>query len=229
LTGTVANVNAAMNGLTYTGNLNFNGADSLVVSTNDNGNTGAGGPKIDSDSITINVAAVNDAPVNGVPGTQTVNEDTNLVFTGANAISISDVDAGAGSETVTLSVASGALTLNGTAGLAFTIGDGTADSTMTFTGTVAAINTALNGLIYRGNLNFNGSDTLSISTNDNANTGAGGALIDTDSFTINVTAVNDAPVVTAGHTLNYTENQAAAPIDPAITVTDVDSANLASA
>ena len=47
--------------------------------------------------------------------------------------------------------------------------------------------------------------------------------------TINVTPVNDAPVVTAGHTLNYTENQAATAFDPAITVTDVDSANLASA
>ena len=78
----MANVNAALNGLTYTGNLNFNGADSLVVSTNDNGNTGTGGPQNDTDNITINVAAVNDAPVNGVPGTQTVNEDTNLVFSG---------------------------------------------------------------------------------------------------------------------------------------------------
>jgi hypothetical protein len=229
LTGTVANVNAAMDGLTYTGNLNFNGADTLVVSTNDNGNTGAGGPKIDTDNVTINVAAVNDAPVNTVPGAQTVNEDTSLVFTGGNAISMSDVDANGLNETVTLSVASGTLTLNGIAGLAFTVGDGTADSTMTFSGTVAAINTALNGLAYQGNLNFNGSDTLNITTNDNGNTGSGGALSDTDSVTINVTAVNDAPVVTAGHTLNYTENQAATAFDPAITVSDVDSANHASA
>ena len=47
--------------------------------------------------------------------------------------------------------------------------------------------------------------------------------------TINVTPVNDAPVVVAGHTLNYTENQAATAIDGAITVSDVDNANLASA
>jgi hypothetical protein len=229
LTGTVANVNAAMNGLTYTGNLNFNGTDTLVVGTNDNGNTGAGGPKTDSDNVTINVAAVNDAPVNGVQGTQTVNEDTALVFVGGNAISISDVDANGGNETVTLSVASGALTLNGTAGLAFTVGDGSADSTMTFSGTVGAINTALNGLSYQGNLNFNGQDTLNITTNDNGNTGSGGAKSDTDAITINVSAVNDAPVVTAGHTLNYTENQAATAFDPAIAVSDVDNANLASA
>src|SRR5262249_5233020 len=47
--------------------------------------------------------------------------------------------------------------------------------------------------------------------------------------TINVTPVNDAPSVTAGHSLNYTENQAATAIDPLITVTDADNANLASA
>jgi hypothetical protein len=229
LTGTIANIDNALNGLTYTGNLNFNGTETLTVSTNDNGNTGAGGPKIDSDPITINVAAVNDAPVNTVPGGQTVNEDTALVFTGANAISISDVDANGGTETVTLSVASGALTLSGTTGLVFGTGDGTADSTMTFTGTVSDINTALNGLSYQGNLNFNGSDTLNITTNDNGNTGSGGALSATSSVVIGVTAVNDAPVVTAGHTLNYTENQAATAIDPAITVSDVDNANLASA
>jgi large repetitive protein len=229
LTGTIANIDNALNGLTYTGNLNFNGTETLTVSTNDNGNTGAGGPQIDSDPITINVAAVNDAPVNGVPGAQTVNEDTPLVFTGANAISISDVDANGGNETVTLSVASGALTLSGTTGLVFGTGDGTADSTMTFTGTVSDINAALNGLSYQGNLNFNGTDTLNITTNDNGNTGSGGTLSDSDPVTINVTAVNDAPVVTAGHTLNYTENQAATAFDPAITVSDVDSPNLASA
>ena len=140
---------------------------------------------------------MNDAPVNGVPGAQGVNEDTSLVFSGANAITISDVDVGAGNETVTLSVASGALTLSGTAGLAFTVGDGTADSTMTFSGTVAAINAALNGLGYQGNLNFNGSDTLNITTNDNGNTGIGGAQSDADSVAIGVAAVNDAPTLTA--------------------------------
>ena len=53
----------------------------------------------------VNFTHVNDAPVDHVPGAQTVNEDTSLVFTGANAITISDVDAGSGGETVTLSVA----------------------------------------------------------------------------------------------------------------------------
>ena len=46
---------------------------------------------------------------------------------------------------------------------------------------------------------------------------------------LTVTAINDAPVVTAGGTLAYAENQAATAIDSSITVTDIDNGNLASA
>ena len=47
--------------------------------------------------------------------------------------------------------------------------------------------------------------------------------------TINVTAVNDAPVLASGSALAYTENQAATAINTVITVNDVDNATLASA
>ena len=70
-TGTMANINAALGGLTYQPNLNFNGSDTLTILTSDLGNTGSGGPKFDTDTVAITVAAVNDAPVNTVPGTQT--------------------------------------------------------------------------------------------------------------------------------------------------------------
>ena len=56
ITGTAAQINAALVGLTYTGNLNFNGADTLTVATND-------GTATDTDTIAITVNAVNDAPV----------------------------------------------------------------------------------------------------------------------------------------------------------------------
>jgi Ca2+-binding RTX toxin-like protein len=113
-------------------------------------------------------------------------------------LSISDVDVGAGNETVTLAVTNGALTLAGTAGLSFAAGDGSADTTMTFSGTVGAINAALNGLIYAPTANFNGGATLTITTNDNGNTGSGGALSDTDAMAITVTPVIDAPLSAAG-------------------------------
>ena len=66
----------------------------------------------------------------------------------------------------------------GTAGLSFFAGDGTVDPTMTFSGTVGAINTALNGLNYTPTANFNGAATLTVTTTDNGNTGSGGSLSD---------------------------------------------------
>ena len=191
-TATLAQWQAALDSVTFANSTNDNptdfGADtsrtiSWVV------NDGTLDSNIGTSTITVN--AVNDAPVNAVPVAQSVNEDTNLVFTGANAITISDVDVGAGTEKVTLSVSSGALTLSGTSGLSFTVGDGTADPTMTFTGTVTNVNNALNGLIYRGVQDFNGSDTLTITTNDQGNTGSGGTLTDTDTVNVTVNAVAD--------------------------------------
>ena len=118
----------------------------------------------------------------------------------ANAISVSDADAGSGNLTVTLSVSQGVLTLNGTAGLSFANGDGSADSSMTFSGTSAAINTALNGLAYLSATNFNGAVSLSITTSDNGNSGADPGTTggpndeqDSDSVAITINPVNDAP------------------------------------
>src|SRR5439155_1726460 len=112
--------------------------------------------------------AQNQPPVNSVPGTQSMNEDATLVFSVANSnlISISDPDAATGALQVTLTVTNGTLSLSGTTGLNFTGGDGTADAAMTFTGTLANINTALSGMSFTPTANFSGSSTLSITTND---------------------------------------------------------------
>ena len=67
LTGTLAQINttlAAANNLVYTGAHDFFGTDTLNVLTNDNGNTGAGGPLTDTDNVTINVNTL----INGTPG-----------------------------------------------------------------------------------------------------------------------------------------------------------------
>lgn len=142
----------------------------------------------------------NVAPVNSVPSAQTVLEDNTLVFStaGSNPISISDADAGNNPVQVTVAATGGLLSLAGTTGLSFSSGDGTSDTTMTFTGSIADINNALDGLSYSSALNFNGAASLSITTNDQGNTGTGGAQSDTDTVNINVTAVNDAPGFTAG-------------------------------
>ena len=200
IAGTAAQINAALAGLAYTGNLNFNGADTLTVATSD-------GTATDTDTIAITVNPVNDAPVNTVPAAQTVAEDTILPIAG---VSVADIDSSA--LTTTLSVAHGIL--NVTAGAGVT-GNGTAS--VTITGTAAQINTALAGLAYTGNLNFNGADTLTVATND-------GTATDTDTIAITVNAVNDAPVNTVPAAQTVAEDTIL-PI-AGVSVADIDSSAL---
>ena len=71
----------------------------------------------------------------------------------------------------------GAITLAGIAGLTFSVGDGVADGTMTFTGSAAAVNAALDGLSFMPSAGFSGAADLSISVNDQGNTGAEGRFL----------------------------------------------------
>src|SRR6185503_17528977 len=145
ITGSAAQINAALVGLAYTGNLNFNGADTITVATSD-------GTATDTDLIAITVNAVNDPPINTVPAAQSVAEDTILPIAG---VSVADIDSSA--LTTTLNVSSGTLTVIPGAGVT---GNGTAS--VTITGTAVQINAALVGLAYTGNPDFNGGDTLTV-------------------------------------------------------------------
>ena len=76
---------------------------------------------------------------------------------------------------------------------------------MTFTGSGAAVNAALDGLSFMPSAGFSGAADLSISVNDQGNTGAGGPLSDSDVVAINILP-NVAPTVTAsGGTTAFTE------------------------
>ena len=140
-----------------------------------------------SQALAVRVLNLNEAPVNGVPGSQLTAKNTALVFSsaGGNAITVSDVDAG--TLTVTLNAGGGTLTLAGTAGLSFSAGSGSDDASMTFNGSIAAINTALNGLRFTPTTAFTGSASLQIVTGDQGASGAGGAQTDTDLVSISVT------------------------------------------
>jgi hypothetical protein len=63
VTGTLVDINAALNGLTFDPTTNYNGPASLAVTLSDQGNTGSGGTLTDSDTIGITINPVNDAPV----------------------------------------------------------------------------------------------------------------------------------------------------------------------
>ena len=160
-------------------NANYNG----TVNFNYNVVDGNGGVTAATQVVTI--AAVNDSPVltAGIL-TRKISGNISQPITG---ISISDIDA---SETlnatvqVTLSATKGVLTLGTTTGLA----GSTTGSNITFNGTIANINNALATLNYKGNSNVFGfgADTISLTVNDQGNTGSGGSLSDSKAIALNI-------------------------------------------
>ena len=94
--GTVTAINAGLSALAYAPSPDFNGIDQLSLETSDLGNTGTGGSQTDTDTVDIDVQAVNDSPVNTVPEPQSLGEDGALIFSeeNNNQLAIADVDAG---------------------------------------------------------------------------------------------------------------------------------------
>ncbi|MBH3339813.1 DUF4347 domain-containing protein [Pseudomonas mendocina] len=210
LTGSLSDINffIAANGLTFKTAQDATANVPLTVTINDGGNTGSGGAQTDTTSVTLVVTAVNDAPVNSLPTTQSVDQDGALVFSSANGnlISISDVDAGSNNVRVTLTASNGLLALGSTTGLSFLVGSGNGDGTMTFTGSISDINSALNGMVFSPTSGYNGPASLQIHTNDqgNSGSGSGSAQTDTDILAINVNSLSPRITDVSSSTANGT-------------------------
>jgi VCBS repeat-containing protein len=161
--------------LTYTPADGQNGSASVTVTVSDDGGTADGGTDTSaSQSFTITVNAVNDAPSFTGGGDQTVLEDA-----GAQGVPwATDLDDGD----------------DGSQGLTFTV---TNDNNSLFSAQPAV---ASNGtLSYTPAADANGSATVSVTLSDDGGTGNGGAdTSNTSQFTITVTPVNDAPSFTKG-------------------------------
>jgi hypothetical protein len=115
--------------ITVTGLTNGTAYTFTVTATNSAG-TGT------ASSASSSVAPANTAPVNNVPGAQTVNEDTALTFTGSQAISVSDAE---GNLVATyLTVAQGTLTVPFAGGAMISGDNGSA--ALTILGTQSQIN-----------------------------------------------------------------------------------------
>ncbi|MBV8516271.1 MAG: tandem-95 repeat protein [Acidobacteria bacterium] len=175
--------------LTFTPAANANGTATVTVYLTDDGGTANGGDDTSpSQTFTINVTAVNDAPSFTSGGNVTVNEDSGA-YSAPWATSISAGPADESGQTLTFHV-----TGNSNPSL-FSVAPSIApDGTLTFTPAANAF----------------GSSTITVTLSDDGMTANGGA--DTSapqSFTITVNNVNDEPSFTAGGNVTVNEDSGA--------------------
>jgi len=110
-------------------------------------------------------------------------------------ISVADPDAGTDPVRVTIAATNGTVTLAQRANLTFEQGTGTGDTTMTFTGTLPAVNLALTSLVFSPDQDFNdnfGQAQVDISVDDQIVAG----VDDTETVVVKVAPRNDPPSVT---------------------------------
>jgi gliding motility-associated-like protein len=139
--------------------------------------------------MTVNIVAVNDAPVITLPTSIPVTEDIPMTLSG---IVFTDADAVAAAVTATFTVPNGFF--NAVSGSGVTV-SGT-PAAIVLQGSLADINAFIadDKLTYSSSQNPPSSVIVTVNINDNGNTGSGGALQDTKTIVLGITAVNDAPV-----------------------------------
>jgi hypothetical protein len=158
-----------------TSNVRFNGNSTFEIDTDATTfaspevsmtlSNNAGGD-LDFDSVAdsgsdtlITIKAANAAPVITLPSAPEVKEDDGSVDI-ADDVQIADNEGE--DQNVTLTAGGGTLSVTNTGNLTFTAGDGTDDSTMTFSGTLAHVNTALDGMTFKPTADVAGNSAGSI-------------------------------------------------------------------
>src|SRR6185295_2448440 len=194
LSGTQADINATLAALTYQGTLNYNGPDTLTVTSTDTNSVA------DVETVAITVSPVNDAPTaTNLSAAESYTEDTALNLID---IVVSDVDSANVTATLTLSdVAAGSLSTGTSGAVTSTYNAGT--GVWTASGAIADVNTLLAGVTFNPALNYNSNFTIATSVSD----GVAPAVTGVKAMT--GTAVNDAPTATnLSAAESYTEDTA---------------------
>lgn len=200
LNGSISQINAYLDGLIYSPEPGRNGEDTLKIVMDDKGHSGENGgfifpifgnPSTDTKSIAITIAAVNDPLSLHLPeAAQETREDTALLFSedSGNALSVTDDDGISGDFEVEMLAENGTVSVPEGSGLITE--EGAEEGSLLLRGALSVINTALAGLRYEPNPDWNGEDTLHIRA---------GELESSDSesgeILIQVSSVNDAPVL----------------------------------
>lgn len=147
----------------------------------------------------LTVTAVNDAPVNTIPGSQFTPRDIPLIFSpgNGNRISVSDLDAGEGEMAADVHADQGSLSVNSTSGAVI---EGNDSGHLSLKGTMDQINREFNGLRYIPPSGKNGNFTLTLVSDDQGHTGNPGHLLDSDTvlITAGVPVAPEPPVADAG-------------------------------
>jgi VCBS repeat-containing protein len=162
--------------LSYTPAPNRNGSATVTVKLHDNGGTANGGVDTSpAQTVTITVTPVNDAPTFNLIPSDTAAEDAGPQTVNGALTNVSPGPFETG-QTLTLTV--------------------TNDNNALFSGQ-PSIDLSTGTLKYTSAPNANGKATVTVKLQDDGGTANGGVDQTTKTFTITVTPVNDAPVITA--------------------------------
>ncbi|WP_445769447.1 beta strand repeat-containing protein [Rheinheimera sp.] len=165
------------------------------------------GNKSYSESFTISVGDVNDAPVLAAPVSMAITEDASSSAV-SGALSATDPEGATLSyQLVNGTLASGSYTLTGTYGT-LVLNGATGSYTYTLNNSAQATNALAGGA--------SASESFGVRVSDGSNTTASQNLV------INITGANDAPVIGSGRTATVAENTATSTVLYAPDVSDVD-------
>ncbi|MDB5578285.1 MAG: hypothetical protein JWR80_3461, partial [Bradyrhizobium sp.] len=219
----VADINGGHLVFVPAANASGTGYASFTFQVRDDGGTASGGTDTDAsaNTITIDVTAVNDAPTaTGLTQPLTISEDAAATTLFTVAPAVGDIDSASVTATLTLDAAAGVLVGAGAGVLNAGV------LTYTITGAAAAVNTALASVTFDSANDFNGSTGVGITIDDGGNGPQG--TNPTGTVSINVTAVNDAPIATnLTQSLTISEDAAATTLFTLPPVaSDIDSATV---
>ena len=184
--GTTTNLNAALAGARYNGNLNFNGAGSVVIATTDQDSPAL----TDTDTIAVTVRPLNDAPV-------AIGSSSNILLNGTKVFSLADFPFTDVEGNSLVAIIVGALPANG-GSLTFDAdgAGGNAGTAVTSGQTISAAEIAAGKLVFTAGASAN-TASFTYRIQDSGGTANGGA--DTSVLVAQtLVTVNIPPVVNAG-------------------------------
>lgn len=180
LHGTLSGFDSTTGSVIYTPSTDYNGTDSFTFTVTDDGTGGGVAKTSTTQTISLTINAVNDAPVANTLSA-TLDEDTVRLLTLAGMDSDPEV----------------------TQSLTFAIVSNPAH------GTLSDFNSATGTVKYTPNGNYNGSDSFMVSVTDDASAGGNAKTSEPATFHLNVTTVNDAPSFVKGNDVTVNEDSGA--------------------